>query len=72
MSNETELLEAEQKRNLEFLEWYGRAMPTVRGVPVILGMTYEAVQFFNMVALKAMQPVEEKKEEEVSACPISQ
>jgi hypothetical protein len=65
------MLAEEQKCNLDFLEWYGKTMPTVRGVPVVLGMTYEAVQFFNMVALKAMEP-EEKKEEEVSACPTNQ
>lgn len=72
MSNETEMLEEEQRNNLNFLEDYGKVMPTVRGVPVILGMTYEAVQFLNMVALNAMKPVEEKKEEEVSACPTDQ
>lgn len=51
-----------QKRNLEFSEKFGREMPAVAGIPILVGLSYEVVQVLNAMTLQKINSKELKNE----------
>ncbi len=58
------MFELDQARNIAFLENSKDELPKVEGVPLLLGLNYELVQFLNMVTLQEAGIVGDKKEPE--------
>jgi len=58
------MFELEQARNIAFLEDGKDELPKVEGVPLILGLNYELVQFLNMMTLQEAGIIGDKKEPE--------